>query len=178
MRATNSNGSLRPIPDCYIKIPGFGGQAHTIEMRVLPDISDSKSASYSDEPVIGRSTPLKTYSHSENRSINWTAYFIVCEKDDINRNYKDLRAIQSVVYPRDWVATPFAPPPICSLKCGDILGPKEICAILKSYSVKYPTDVPWDEKTYIPYKFSVDMTWDVVYESSNLPGQEKIFYDF
>jgi hypothetical protein len=178
MIATRPNGSLKPIPDCYIQTPIW-----KIFMRILPDISDSKSASYSDEPVIGRSTPLKTYSHSENRSINWTAHFIVCEEDDIDRNYRELRAIQSVVYPRNSFK-PFSPPPICGLRCGDLLSKggffsnKEICAVLKSYSVKYPTDVPWDERTYLPYKFSVDMTWDVVYESTNLPGQEKILFDY
>jgi hypothetical protein len=171
MIATKPNGSLKEIENCYIKTP-----FRTIRMRILPDISDSKSASYSDEPVIGRSSPLKTYGHSENRSINWTAYFIVCEPNDINRNYLDLRAIQSVVYPRHRIE-PFAPPPICSLRCGDLISKKDICAVLKSYSVKFPTDVPWDEQTFIPYKFSVDMNWDIVYESTNLPGQEKIFFD-
>jgi hypothetical protein len=45
---------------------------------------------------------------------------------------------------------------------------------LKSYSVKFPTDVVWDQDFYVPYKFDVDTSWDVVYRSSELPGQERI----
>ena len=47
--------------------------------------------------------------------------------------------------------------------------------ILKSYSVKFPTDIAWDESTLLPYKFDVDTSWDVVYKSMDLPGQERIF---
>lgn len=189
MKATGTKGELLPIPDCYIQIPGLekariqkGITAlhvapNTVDdkiyARILPDISDSKSAQYSDEAIIGRSSPFKTYSHSENRTISWTAYFMTTKETDIQRNLIDLRAIQSVTYPRDSFE-PYAPPPVCSIKCGNILGDDPLCVVLRSYTVKYPTDVSWDEKTNLPYKFSVDMSWDVVYQSDNLPGYEKI----
>lgn len=169
MKATNPDGTLKEIQDCYIKIPGYG----QITMRILPDISDGKSANYGDEPVIGRSAPIKTYSHSENRSINWTTYFMILKSGDAERNLQDLRALQSVTYPRDDYE-PYAPPPICSIKCGSILGDRELCVVLKQYSVKFPTDVAWDENLLVPYKFSVDLTWDVVYSSDDLPGHERI----
>lgn len=172
MKATQTNGVLSEIKDCYVSIPGFG----RIVMRTLPDISDSKGASYSDEPVIGRSFPMKTYSHSENRAISWTAYFLVCEEADVDKNLKYMRAIQSAVYPRDGKGgAPYAPPPVCAICCGKLLsesGP--VCAILRSYTVKFPTDAVWDEKTKLPYKFSVDMSWELVYISNNLPGQDRI----
>lgn len=171
MKATKDNGVLRPIENCYISIPGYG----KITMRTLPDISDSKSASYSDEPVIGRSFPMKTYSHSENRAISWTAYFLVCEKSDIQKNIKEMRAIQSAVYPRKGGSgAPYAPPPVCALRCGNLLSQDTVCAILRSYTVKFPTDTVWDEETNLPYKFSVDMSWELVYMSSKLPGQDQI----
>lgn len=170
MKATKPDGTLREIEDCYIKIPKYG----KITMRILPDISDSKSASYSDEAIIGRSFPMKTYSHSENRSINWTAYFMILKEGDAERNLMDLRALQSLTYPRDRDFEPYAPPPVCAIKCGSILGKEELCVVLKQYSVKFPTDVAWDENFLVPYKFSVDLTWEVVYSSENLPGQEKI----
>lgn len=179
MRSTIIGGDLIPIPDCYIKIPGSSrSRGITIPMKILPDISDSKSAQYNDEPVIGRSYPMKTYSHSENRSINWTAYFMVCKESDIDANLNYLRYIESAVYPKQEFE-PYQPPPICQISCGDLLipiagGEKEICAVLKSYSVKFPTDVPWDERTNLPYRFSVDMTWEIVYNSRFLPGQEDI----
>jgi len=174
MKSTLPNGSLKAITDCYISIPRY----KKIYMYILPDISDSKSAQYSDEAIIGRSSPFKTYSHSENRTISWTAYFMTTH-DNPNRdgsaimNLRNLRAIQSVTYPRDKPA-PYAPPPVCSIKCGSILGNEELCVVLRSYTVKFPTDVSWDEETLLPYKFSVDMSWDVVYQSDQLPGWANI----
>ena len=97
-----------------------------------------------------------------------------------SENIRYLRIIESAVYPRDESAQPYAPPPVCALRCGSLLTPleysssKEVCAILRSYSVKYPTDVAWDEKTLLPHKFSVDMQWEVVYDSTDLPGSERI----
>lgn len=170
MKATNPNGTLKEIDNCYIKIPTYG----TIKMRVLPDISDSKSANYSDENVIGRSFPIKTFSHSENRSISWTAYFLILQNGDAIKNLMDLRALQSITYPRDRDFDPYAPPHVCAIKCGSILGDEELCVVLKQYSVKFPTDVAWDEDFMVPYKFTVDLTWEVVYSSDNLPGFEKI----
>jgi hypothetical protein len=176
MKATiENNGALLPIPNCYIKIQGY-----EIPMNVLPDISDGKSAVYNDEPVIGRSFPMKTYSHSDNRAISWTAYFISTSGNDIETNLAYLRLIESAVYPRDVQSLPYAPPPVCSLKCGHLLDPStgnDVCAVMKSYSVKFPTDVAWHEGTNLPYKFSVDMQFDIIYESSKLPGQEMIMGD-
>ena len=174
MKATRPGGDLVPIPDCYIQC----GNNNTIEMKILPDISDSKSASYSDESIVGRSFPMKSFSHGENRSISWTAHFVNCKEGDAESLLEDLRSIESCVYPDDeGTSTPYSPPPICKIKCGRILGEEELCVIMKSYSVKFPTDVAWDEDTYLPYKFDVDMSFDVVYDSTDLPGSDKIFSD-
>ena len=189
-KSTSSGGSLIPIEDCYINISGY-----EIPMYILPDISDGKSAEYSDTPVIGRSTPIKTFSNSGIRTISWTAYFMITQENMNDNAIMDsfsparsirsqtaetnlfyLRLVQSAVYPRSGgSAAPYAPPPVCSIRCGKLLRENgDTCVILRSYSVKYPTDVAWDERTKIPYKFSVDMQWEVVYSSENLPGQEKI----
>ncbi len=174
MKSTMDGGALSLIDNCYIKIQG-----EIITMNILPDISDGKSAQYNDEPVIGRSFPMKTYSHSDNRSISWTAYFISTSKEDIGRNLGYLRLIESAVYPRDEDFQPYAPPPVCALMCGQLLDRvSELCAVMKSYSVKFPTDVAWDKHTNLPYKFSVDMQFDIIYESSDLPGQERIMRGF
>lgn len=169
-KATLPDGSLAVLTNCNILV---GNQE--ILLRILPDISDQKSASYSDESIIGRSFPVKTFSHSENRSISMELHFIALEKNDIFFNLGYLRILQSAVYPRDGQGgSPYRPPPICKLKCGALLGDDGVCAILRSYSVKYPTDQVWDEETYLPYKFDVSTTWEVVYSSSDLPGAEKI----
>lgn len=170
-KATRPSGDLLELDNCYIK---FGGRE--IRMKVLPDISDSKSAAYNDEPIIGRSFPMKTFSHSENRTISWTMHCVVCTNADLQKNMDDLRALESLVYPRDVAgAAPYGPPPIAKIRCGQLLSRDEdLCVILKSYSVKFPTEVAWDEQGYIPYKFDIDLTFETVYESSELPGQERI----
>lgn len=172
MIATTPRGTLNYITNCYIHITGLQEANTNIVMNILPDISDSKSASYSDEPAIGRSFPIKSYSHSENRTISWTAHFMITEENDPQRLLAILRLIEAATYPQD--GSPYSPPPICKLRCGSLLGENELCAVLKSYSVKFPTDVAWDEATYLPYKFDVDMSFDVVYDSDSLPGAERI----
>jgi hypothetical protein len=104
-------------------------------------------------------------------------HLVVSKPNDVTRNLRWLRAIQSAVYPRDGSGqAPFTPPPVCRIKCGKLLSESEdLCVILKNYSVKFPTEVAWDEENFTPFKFDIDTTWDVVYKSANLPGQERIF---
>lgn len=175
-KATTIGGPLIPIEDCYVVIP-IGDTEVKIVLDNLPDITDTKSASYNDEIVIGRSSPLKTYSQSDNRSITMQLHFIVSKPGDVSLNLRYLRAIQSAVYPRGSKGeAPFVPPPVCRIKCGKLLSESEdLCVILKNYSVKFPTEVAWDEDSFTPFKFDVDTTWDVVYKSADLPGQERIF---
>lgn len=208
MKATiNPGGRLRDLPKCQINIPGM---QNTITLRILPEITDTKSASYRDEPVIGRSFPIKTYSHSENRTITMKARFVILTRQDATNNMIALRGLQSAVYPRSgavtvggsiiptlgapplqiFVTNPYVPPPICRIQCGNLLtgakaatGDGWLCVVLRQYTVQYPTDVAWYSNnegngTYLPYKFDVDLTWDVVYANENLPGQELIMNDF
>lgn len=173
-KATAKGGTLNYLDECYIKIPGAGD----IYLNNLPDISDSKSAAYNDEPIMGRSFPLKTYSHSENRSISMTIHLFVVKQEDVETNLWYMKALESCVYPRTGDAgVPFKPPPVCRLRCGRLLGEKEVCAVLKQYTVKFPTEVPWDEKSYLPYKLDIDCSWEVVYRSADLPGQERIMME-
>jgi hypothetical protein len=183
MRATQPGGQLEPVPFCQISIPGFP----VITLNNLPEISDSKGASYQDEVVIGRAFPIKTFSHGDNRSISMKVHFFILSSTDAVTNMGYLRAIQSAVYPRDNVTgSPYLPPPICQLRCGNLLTGTQtdgwICAVLKSYSVSYDPTVAWFEDgegngSYLPYKFDMDLSWEVVYSNTNLPGQEKIMKD-
>lgn len=174
--ATSIGGPLVPINKCYIVIP-IGNKSFKLTLDNLPEITDQKSVSYNDEIVIGRSSPLKTYSQSDNRTISFQIHMIVSKPSDVEYNLQALRAIQSATYPRDGKnGAPFVPPPICRIKCGNLLARREdLCVILKNYSVKFPTEVAWDENEFTPFKFDIDTSWDVVYKSAELPGQEKIF---
>lgn len=179
MKATSLNGALVPIPNCYIKIPEF---KMTIPMYILPDISDSKGASYPDENAIGRSMPFKSYQNSENRAISWTAHFMVCVGRDRQQIITWIRALEACLYPlsQNTGGAPYSPPPICNLRCGELLsdsGAPDLCVVLKNYSIKYDTNVPWDEDTYIPNKLDMDLQFEVVYNQSKLPGAEQILKD-
>jgi len=182
MKATN-NGRLVELPDCKITIPGASLESNysnlpnpsgEILLNNLPDINDTKSAVYNGENIIGRSFPLYTYSHSGERSISMQLHFLIVNPNDGYRNLQYLRMIQSAVYPRKGTSSPYQPPPVCTIKCGSLLDDKELCVILTSYSVKFPTDVAWEENTYCPYRFDVDTSWLVVYTSEKLPYQEDI----
>jgi hypothetical protein len=191
-KATAENGSLTQIDKCFIVVPSKNGEV-TIQLKSLPDITDTKSANYNFEPVMGRSSPFVTYSHSEQRTISMTLHLFVTNSEDISTNLTYLRAIQSAVYPRSSDVYPVIPPPVCRIKCSELLAQKPagdelngmssasqsshsepLCVILRSYSVKFPTEVSWDENTYLPWKIDIDTTWDVVYKNSKLPGQERI----
>lgn len=180
--ATIRGGALIPIDNCYVVIPceDCGSQREkefNLRFKVLPDISDTKSATYNDETVIGRASPLKTYAQSDNRTITMQIHMVVSTESDVDYNLRAMRALQSAAYPRKGHnGAPFVPPPICRMKCGKLLSEgEELCVILKQYSVKFPTEIAWDEQTFVPYKFDIETTWDVVYKSMDLPGQERIF---
>ena len=147
MKATARGGKLLNIDDIYIQV-----KSTKIIAYILPDVSDSKGASYADENAIGRSTPFKNYSFSENRVI-----------------------LQSLVYPSKQTM-PYAPPNLAKLKLGNILDKDELCCVLKTYSLKYPTDVPWyndsGKNVSIPYKVDMDLSFEVVYDNaSQVSGQ-------
>lgn len=179
IKATTVGGDLQPLGNCTLTVAGMN-----FDLYILPDFSESKAAEYNDEVIIGRATPIKTYSHSANRSISATFVLLVRKTADIQANLKFLRAIQAGVYPRLPAAgAPYVPPRLCKLQCGELFkdvgsgggGSKPyVCCALKDYSIKYPTDVPWDEATKLPYRLEVSCNFDVVYKSEDLPGQENI----
>lgn len=170
MKSTKPNGSLRPIEKCYLFIPNYG----KMTLNNLPDISDSKSAVYNEESVIGRSSPIHTYSFSGSRQISINFHFFIIEPGDAGRNLEKLRALQSCVYPRENGDVPYIPPVVCTFRCGDILATQDICLIMENYSFSAPTEVAWDEETLCPYKFDVNTSWKVVYTSNELPFQSRI----
>lgn len=178
-KATLASGDLVELKECYIDIPDLN---ETITMKILPDISDSKSASYPDEKAIGRSMPFKSFENSENRTISWTAHFFVCKDGDQDQILSWMRTLEACTYPqyKNTGGAPYAPPPICKLRCGAILSSLEaedVCCVLKSYSVKFDTSFPWDDVTFIPYKLDIDLQFDVVYNQADLPGADKIMTD-
>lgn len=172
MKATTNGGILVPIENCYIEVP----PRIRILAYVLPEISDGKGATYNDEIGIGRSAPIKTYSHSDNRTVNVNWTFVLQNAEKAREVTQHFKALKSCVYPykESDKNLPYRPPAICKIRCGHALDDKELCVILRNYSVNFPVDVPWDDTYLLPYKFSISLTWEVVYTTSELPGREKI----
>lgn len=168
-RATILGGDLNDIDDCYIDV-----DSARIPMTILPDISDGKSANYTNENSLGRTTPFIVFANGELRTISWTCHWIIKKSDDPDLYLGYIRRLQSAVYPTDQVGHP---PPLCKIKCGKILSSGELCCVLKSYSIKFDTSVPWDESILIPYKLDIDLQFDVVYDQSNLPIASTILED-
>ena len=164
-RATVANGSLRTLYKCYIVTPDG-----TINLKIVPEITDSKSANYQNESIIGRSNPVTNYAYSEPRTISTELTFMITTCQDITDNLTYLRLIESLVYPGAGNGgAPYLPPSVCKIKCGKLLGDDGVCVVLKSYSVRFASDVAWDAATYLPYKFTVSCQWEVVHACSQLP---------
>lgn len=194
MKATDSSGRLQPlkaqiqIPIVRTGIPNVGSlQRFTITLYVLPEVSDSKSAEYADEAITGRSFPIKVYNYSGNRNIGMKCTFLVQERADIQRNFQNLRALQSTVYSDDNNRSAneanrlvYIPPPICKVRVGYLLTAENdgwLPVVIKGCEPNYPTDCVWDEATYLPYRFDVNLQMDVVFANSQLPGQQRIMRD-
>ncbi len=170
-KATTPYGDLTPIDDCWISIP----EAGKITLNNLPDLGDGKQAVYNNIPLMGRSFPFYTFSHSGDRSINLQLHFFIIKKGDAETNLKQLRWIQSAVYPRQGnESVPYIPPVVCQIKMGQLLGTFPLCVVLQNYSVRFPTDVAWDKATMCPYRFDVDTSWYVAYSPENLPYASRI----
>ncbi len=164
-KATTAIGALQELVKCRIETPNG-----VIRLKILPEITDSKSAAYVNETIMGRSSPVTTFSHSEPRMINSELTFMVTICQDILDNLTYMRLIESLVYPGPAAGgAPYTPPPICKFYCGKLLGDTGVCVVLKTYSVRIPTDVAWDVETYLPYRFTISCQWEVVYACKNLP---------
>ena len=183
-KATDPQGQLNEIPGCALDIPG----ARTVRFNTMPIIQDSKGAKWNDEPIMGRATPLTTYSHSDIRMITIDIPLIATnngsesEPGSFLYNKAILRAVESAAYPRGPTSeAPYVPPPVCKFRCGQMItgsqsNPIEgICMVLDNYSVKFDTSVPFDPATLIPFKFNISSKWRVVYRSDHLPNQNRIW---
>lgn len=180
-RGTKNDGSLAPLQ--YVGIGAGKCEIQTpcgcITLKILPDITDSKSATYVNDPAPGRSSPMLTYAYSDPRTISTELHFMITKFQDIEDNIRAIRIIQNLVYPGPASGlAPFTPPPVVRFICGVLMdGEQGLCLILKSYNIRYPTDVAWDIVSFLPYRFSISCNWEVVYPCNKLPVNKCIDKD-
>jgi hypothetical protein len=187
--ATIQGGELTEIPNCRIIVPrgntysnigdtllNFLTNTGLITFNAMPTISDTKAAKYTEDFVMGRATPITSYSYSQARMVDFDIPLIALKSSDFQKNLAIVRLLESLTYPVDMKgqAPPFVPPPVCTIQCGQILGKNPLCVVLETYSLKIDPSVPLDPITLLPIKFSISTRWRVVYNSENLPGQERI----
>jgi len=169
---STTQGRLNPIENCYLIIPSLG----TWTLNNLPDISDGKDVVFNEDNIMGRSSPIVMYHYSGARNISIQFHMFHYDDQEGRDNLLFLRSIQSLAYPRAASSSaPYAPPEICKFRCGNLLSVNsELCLILLSYRTTFPTDVIWDFRNYMPYKFDIDTSWRVVYTSQDLPINTRI----
>ena len=169
MKATDATGVLVPIPNFYLKVG-----TRIMSPRMIPtNINDTKSATYQNEGIPGRTTPIKYYTGSEPRIISFNWPFFMSNEITKKEAIDYLKIFKSLVYPRSSTTAAYAPPTICKFKCGQITENQELCVILTNYSLGFGNTTVWDAEL-LPISFEVGLNFEVVYASSNLPGSEKM----
>lgn len=108
-------------------------------------ISDSKQAVFSDTIITGRSTPVKSYSHSAPRMISFVMEFFAnpdfshtLSTKEIKERVDQLRSLQYPDYKSKFV---IQAPPRCLVRIGAQFAFLGIC---RNVSITYPGTSPWD----------------------------------
>jgi hypothetical protein len=116
-----------------------------IPFQFMPDsITDSKSAVYNEIPIIARSVPVKSYSHSSSRIISFTLEFFAAPEQGLRildplLLKTRIDALKALVYP-DYGAFITKPPPRCLVHIGAQVAFLGTC---KSVNVTYSNQSPW-----------------------------------
>lgn len=162
MKATSGTGNLEIIKDIIFEIGG-----EKADIYAVPEISESKSAKYNDIGIMGRSTPLKSYSYSDNKSIDVTFFCHSIDAITLEANKKLLRMVRSSVYP---VYSGYVPPKVGYLKIFDIL---ENDIVGNSYSLTYGNQYAWKDEQ-LPIYMEIRANFHAVWPHSDLPGFDDI----
>lgn len=160
-----------PSRQCYILIlPDTNDSSslqHTVRFQTMPDkITDSKSATYNDAQIIGRSSPLKTYQFSSARKISLTLeFFASLEAKDIggktggeaaNVVKGKVNLLRGLVNP-NYGSKLIARPRRCLVRMGQSIGMVGFCT---SVNVVLRGDYPWELNPALAHHASVSMTFE------------------
>lgn len=176
--STDGKGSLLPISidHAFLRMPGPGGSLKTYAFYSLPEVSDSKNANYSDIQILGRSSPVKTYSGSDYRSLSVTFNLHGTSEERLLENLEFVRGIASLTHPQ--YENTYLPPPVAKLKIGEMVrGPSGggVDVICMNYSYDMSPEVVWvDKEKLIPLHIALRADFHVVYAFFNLPGSQDV----
>lgn len=138
---------IYPKDFCYIQVleSERGGEDSFIYFQQMPiRIMDSKAANYQDIPIVGRSSPYKSYSNSSSRSLQFTLSFFA-QPDEVHINYTPemikgiADALQALTYPI-YDSFTILPPPKCLVRIGNQIAMIGVC---KSVNIAYDIVNPW-----------------------------------
>ena len=161
-----------PFTSCFIIVlsRGIGFPVQDIiPFQFMPQlITDSKTAFFNDVPIIARSSPIKNYSGSGSRTIQFTLEFFAAPEqglDGITPLLIKTRidACRALTYP-DYTGFVMKPPPRCIIHIGNQVAMLGIC---RNVSVSYNGDSPWDiAPVSLSHHASVSLTFE---EALNIP---------
>lgn len=160
-----------PSDQCYILIlPDMNDSnsvQYTVKFQTMPDkITDSKSASFNDAQIIGRSSPLKTYQFSSARKLSLTLeFFASLEEGDVGAKTGNqaanevkakvnmLRGLLNPNYGNKLISRPRR----CMVRMGDSIGMVGFCT---SVQVVLRGDYPWELKPALAHHASVSLVFE------------------
>jgi len=128
-----------------------------LRFQLMPSsIAESKSASYTEIPVVGRSLPLLGYAYSSSRQMGLSLDFVALSKDglyttDWVRN--QVRWLEAKVYPRYLDGFTF-PPPGLRLVIGNVIGMQ---CVMVSCSTSWNAPWAFEGRSAQPFRATVDI---------------------
>ncbi len=143
-----------------------------------PQISDAKSANYTNNNPMGRGEGFSNYQNSSNRSFSITLnYNAVSQTHDTYWVAQQVSRLKALVYPiysrqnRNAKET-FSTPPLILLNYG--LQYVNIPCKVLSYSSSLDPETPMDTTTMLPYNVSITLDLQTSYPYGYVPGHDDI----
>jgi hypothetical protein len=169
MPTFNNNPALSSFIVVLKRGPGFPVQ-DVIPFQFMPDnVRDAKVAVYNDIAIVARSSPIKNYSHSGPRTINFTLQFFAAPEaglriiDPIIIKTR-VDALRALVVP-NYEGFVIQPPPRCIVHLGMQMAFLGVC---KSVNVSYSGASPWGvlPMPILAHHATVDLSFE---EALNIP---------
>lgn len=162
-----------PFLSCFIIVlsrgVGFPVQ-DIIPFQFMPQlITDSKTANFNDVMIVARSSPIKNYSGSGSRIIQFALEFFAQPEQGLESIASTfliktrIDACRALTYP-DYSGFVMKPPPRCIIRIGNQVAMLGVC---RNVSVSYSGDSPWDlAPISLAHHATVSLTFE---EAMNIP---------